>query len=396
MDSSTELLLYAETPFLSGAEKQILLNFGYLRKHNYEVQLLITTSRDGRSEFDSLDLGDHATFIESRLLGIQSNRRIRNFLYEQWSFIAGLARGLRTCSGKRLRTVHVSNGGHPGSAGARGFATAVALFHPRVQLVITVNNLAVPYNSFPRLLDLVSDRILASRALWVTGSEVARNQLMEVLGIPHGKVIVIPNGVQKPHCLCNGRQTSSLLRRQIGDRKVLLSVGHLVNRKGHEVLIEAIFLLRKSAQISEEWVLLIEGKGELSAHLEKRVRELNLGNQIFLLGRFGCIAELYDLCDVFVHPSIANEDLPNVISEAMSYSLPVIATDVGGASEQVEAGVTGTVIEPGSPSQLAEALIALMEKPSLRKKLGNRGRVAYLQKFSPTVAFNKYLDEYRR
>lgn len=396
MDSSPDLLLYAETPFYSGAEQQLLRNYLKLRRSGANVRLVVVTSRHGRGEFEALDLGAEARVLESRLLEIGDRNRVLKLISEQLSFFGGFIRAVRFFFGSSFSIVHVSNGGHPGSAGARGFATAVSLFHRRTRLIITVNNLAVPYGSLPRFMDYPTDWVLASRALWVTASSASRERLISVLRVPKERAIIIPNGVAKPICTCHEELNSSELAKLVGGRKVILSIGHLIERKGHAVLIKAMFLLRKLNRLPRDWVLLIEGEGELRSDLERLVLENNLGDQVVLLGRFDCVAELYDICDIFVHPSISNEDLPNVISEAMSYSLPVIATDVGGAAEQVESGITGTIVDPSSPEQLSEALVHLIEQSELRVKLGKRGNIAHLEKFSPAVALAKYLSEYQR
>lgn len=380
----------------SGAEQQLLRNYLQLRRDGANVQLIVVTSRYGKREFEALDLGVEARVIESRLLETAHRNRVLRLLSEQFSFFCGFLRAVRCHFGSSFSVVHVSNGGHPGSAGARGFATAVSLCYRRTRLIITVNNLAVPYGSLPRFIDYPTDWVLAARALWVTASNASRERLISVLGVPKERALTIPNGVAKPICTCKDELKSSQLLKLVDGRKVILSIGHLIDRKGHAVLIHAMSLLRQMNRLPQNWVLLIEGAGDLRAHLERLVLENNLDDQVTLLGRIGCVAELYDICDIFVHPSISNEDLPNVISEAMSYSLPVIATDVGGAAEQVESGTTGTIVDPASPEQLSEALVNLMEHSELRVKLGKQGNVAYLSKFSPAVALEKYLSEYQR
>lgn len=263
-------------------------------------------------------------------------------------------------------------------------------------MLLSVNNLIIPYCSIPRLLDFPSDRILAKRASWITGSKAAKKALEKILGVPSWRAEVVANGVPQPICKGNHAQIDPRVTRQINGKKIGLSIGHLVSRKGHRVLIEALHMLKRSSSLPQDWVFIIEGEGTERAHLETLVNEYRLTQEVLLIGRFECVAELYVLCDLFVHPSIANEDLPNVISEAMSFSLPVVATLVGGVAEQVAHNDTGRIVKPGDSESLSRELSSLMKSKNLRSELGRRARAAYLEKFSPDVALEKFRRIYGR
>lgn len=382
--------MYAESPFYSGAEQQLIRNFRHLSQEGRRVSLIIVSSSKGSQDFQLLSLGSQAEVRASTFVSAPGAHPVSNFIREILSFLLGMGRAILTCSGNRFETVHVSNGGHPGSAGARGFATAVSLFFPRIRLLISVNNLVVPYNSIPRILDLPSDRILAKNAFWITGSKAAKKALEDVIGAPSAHTEVLANGVPQPVCLGNHDDVLSRLRREVNGRKVALSIGHLVGRKGHAVLLESLNHLKEEGSFPADWVFVIEGEGAERGHLETKVQNYGLTEQVLLPGQIKCVAELFELCDLFVHPSVANEDLPNVISEAMSFSLPVVATYVGGVSEQVSHDVTGRLVQPSDSEALARELVDLMTNAKLRSELGMRARVSYLENFSPDVALGKY------
>ncbi len=98
--------------------------------------------------------------------------------------------------------------------------------------------------------------------------------------------------------------------------------------------------------------------------------------------------------DVLIHPSVSNEDLPNVISEAMALSLPIIGTRVAGIPDQVIDGVNGLLVEPGSEEELARAIENLLGDHNARKSYGAASRERYLQRFSPEIAKTRYLELY--
>jgi glycosyltransferase involved in cell wall biosynthesis len=94
------------------------------------------------------------------------------------------------------------------------------------------------------------------------------------------------------------------------------------------------------------------------------------------------VFELLQASDIFVLPSIIREGLSLALIEAMSTSLPVVGTEVGGIPEVIEDGENGFLVSPGSSEQLAEALEKLVNDKALRTGMGHRGRQMYEEKFT--------------
>jgi len=154
---------------------------------------------------------------------------------------------------------------------------------------------------------------------------------------------------------------------------VLSVVGNLLPYKGHADLLQALDLLR--GRLPPDWVLLIVGldvDGRL-AELDRLSARLQLSRHVRFLGQRQDIPVILSAADVHVSAS-HTEGFPNNILEAMSAALPVVATAVGGAPEQIVDGVTGLLVPARSPADLAEALGALAADPERRQSMGRAAR----------------------
>lgn len=151
----------------------------------------------------------------------------------------------------------------------------------------------------------------------------------------------------------------------------LVSVGRLVAKKGYDDLLAALARLD-----GVEWRLRHVGGGPLGERLKARAARLGLAGRIEWLGKKAhddVVAELR-AADLFVLPSkIAGDGdrdgLPNVLMEAASQRLPVLATAVSAIPEFVTDGVTGALVPPGDPAALASAIARLAADPEGRARM---------------------------
>lgn len=157
----------------------------------------------------------------------------------------------------------------------------------------------------------------------------------------------------------------------------LLYVGSLIRRKGVDVILRALARLRAKG-ISAE--LDIAGDGPERASLEKLAEDLKIDSQVTFHGYLSNATDLLDLyyrSDVFVLSSYS-EGFPRVIYEAMSQSLPVVATRVGGIPIMLEDEETALLVEPGDVPRLTAAIERILTDSSLRRHLSQHGyRFAY-------------------
>ncbi len=159
------------------------------------------------------------------------------------------------------------------------------------------------------------------------------------------------------------------------DLPIIISIGRLSPVKNQVLLVEALALLY---QPFRAWIV---GEGDQRKVIENKCRELDLEDQVSLLGEVEDCDSLLAQADLFVLSS-NYEGLPLSVLEAMSASLPVVATDVGGVSEAVVDGKTGCLVPRMSPHELAEKIDSLLGDEEVRQQMGRAGSQLYQQQFT--------------
>jgi glycosyltransferase involved in cell wall biosynthesis len=156
----------------------------------------------------------------------------------------------------------------------------------------------------------------------------------------------------------------------------LLSVGRLVPKKGYAGLIEALGRLPTDI----DWHLRHVGGGPLKDELQKAAERLGIAERITWLGAKPqeTVLEEYRGADLFILNSRIAEDgdrdgLPNVLMEAQSQCLAVIATNLAGIPELVIDGATGALVPADDVPALAQAIARLLTDPDLRERLAAAG-----------------------
>jgi glycosyltransferase involved in cell wall biosynthesis len=157
----------------------------------------------------------------------------------------------------------------------------------------------------------------------------------------------------------------------------LLSVGRAVEKKGYDVLLQALAELPAGLH----WHLTHIGGGPLRAALERQAAALGLAGRITWMGSQAQaeILKQYRAADLFVLASRIARDgdrdgLPNVLMEAQSQGLACLATRVAAIPELIEDGTSGALVPPDDPAALAAALARLIAAPAERQRLGAAGQ----------------------
>ena len=173
----------------------------------------------------------------------------------------------------------------------------------------------------------------------------------------------------------------------------LVAAGRMVPQKRHDRLLRVIARVREQSIIPIR--LTIAGDGPLRASIEDQAVKLGLSSDdVMFLGSVADLAPVYQAADIFLLTS-DHEGTPNVLLEAMSCGLPVIATRVGGVPEVVEDGVNGYLIEPSDEEQLIQRILYLIGDKDQRVAIGREARRRIQRSYSPESLSARLQEIYR-
>jgi glycosyltransferase involved in cell wall biosynthesis len=227
---------------------------------------------------------------------------------------------------------------------------------------------------------------LARRAdLAIAISEAVAADVRPLLSIP---VVTVLNGIDTDHFAPGVVEPMDLdsVGRLPPANSSILRVGLIATYarwKGHEVFLQA------AARLKERPIRFFVVGGPLYETLRSQwtvdelsglVAQLGLMKTTALIPFQGDPRPAYLAFDVVVHASTAPEPFGRTIAEAMSSGLPVIASTLGGATEQIEDGRTGLLVPPNDPDALARSILVLHESAERRARLGAAARAAAVAK----------------
>lgn len=248
-----------------------------------------------------------------------------------------------------------------------------------------------------RRVDFPIRKHLANR--WKYGPSVARYVAisrsvaarLSDFGIPAERIRVAPSGVALERAAPGA---GGAFRRELGlapDALLVGNIAHLSSEKGQRDLVDAIPAV---LAVHPEARFVLVGEGALRGELERRARELGLGERLAFTGFRDDVDVILDALDVFVMSSHA-EGLGTAVADALAARRAVVATRVGGIPDIVEDGVEGLLVPPRDPAALAAAIGRLLDDPELRRRLGEAGRAKVERSFSVDAMVEGNLAVYR-
>ena len=196
----------------------------------------------------------------------------------------------------------------------------------------------------------------ADHVITVSNSNLACIEKLDVTA----PVSIIPNGYKSGMFK---QMDKGKCRRSLGlpaDKKILVTVGNLVEVKGQKYLVEAMSQIMKSR--SDVFCYIIGG-GALELELQKQIASLGLKDRVILMGPkpHSEIPMWMNACDVFVLPSL-NEGNPTVLFECMGCGKPFVGTKVGGVPDIIISEDHGLLVEPKDPFALADTILVALNK----------------------------------
>ncbi|MCX6693755.1 MAG: glycosyltransferase family 4 protein, partial [Methanomicrobiales archaeon] len=223
-----------------------------------------------------------------------------------------------------------------------------------------------------------------------TLSQETKTEVMWLYQVPEWKITLIPNGIFPELYL---REVDpGEVKKSYGIHPLaplVLFVGRLVHQKGPDLLIEAIRLVKR-----QRWDLqvVMAGDGVMKAHLERMSKDLPVRFPGFLSDE--AHTRLLNAADLVVIPS-RNEPFGLVLTEAWSAMRCVVATDVGGLSENIENLVDGVKV-PVRADAIAWGIGYALEDPTRMREMGRAGRRKVIRRFTWDTVMRKMIGVYRR
>lgn len=275
---------------------------------------------------------------------------------------------------------------HAHSSHALALGLWARLFDRRLLLVATRRLDSPARTSFPRRLKYS----LKTLDLVVCVSTAVRARLVAD-GVPPGKLVVIPNGVDTRRFA--GVRPPPHFRRSLGvpgGHLVIGTVAALSDRNDYPTLVRAARLvLDREPDIS----FVAVGDGPLRKEIAALASELALGKRFLLLGFREDVGSFLKVFDIFVLAAKAG-GMGAPVLDAQALGLPVAASRTGGLPEIVADRETGLLVPPGDPPALAAALLELAHDPELRARLGAQAKKA-VREHDLGRTVEKHLDLYR-
>jgi glycosyltransferase involved in cell wall biosynthesis len=205
-----------------------------------------------------------------------------------------------------------------------------------------------------------------------------------------GRCRVIPNGVPLPSVEPSMRARGRALLGAGEDSFVVGCAARLSAEKNHSGLLDAFAQLIKDEPRS---LLACAGDGPLADSLRLDAKRAGLSEHVRWLGPVEDMSHFYSALDVCVLNS-TREGLPLCLLEAMSFGIPVVATDVGGVGELL-ADEAGILVPPQAPAILAGALMSIAAQPELAAKLARNGKACISRGYSIDHMVDHYVALYQ-
>jgi len=164
---------------------------------------------------------------------------------------------------------------------------------------------------------------------------------------------------------------------------VLGIVGRIVRWKGHVEFLKAANIVMKA--IPDLKLLIVgdysDGEKAYQDRITRMVEEGEFKDRIIFTGYVKNVGEHYSLMDVCVHASIQPEPFGLVITEAMSYGVPVVASNRGAPQEIISDGLDGYLVDPEATDVFADRIFALLTNDNLRSRIAANGKERVLRDY---------------
>jgi len=225
----------------------------------------------------------------------------------------------------------------------------------------------------------------------VCPSTAVRDALLEN-GIPAARLTLIPNGVDTCAFDPEALPTEGV-RERLGlpaEAPVVAGIGRLSAEKGFDEFLRAAQLVLGAGRPDVRFLLV--GDGPQRPALEALARDLGLDDRVIFAGFHEDIAAVLACADIAFLPTIVDESFGMIMAQAGAMGVPVVATRSGAATDIIEDGVTGLLVEKSDPPAAAAALCSLLADEPRRLALGQAAQRRVREHFSIRLSAQRYAD----
>jgi glycosyltransferase involved in cell wall biosynthesis len=264
-----------------------------------------------------------------------------------------------------------------------------ALNYPKIMSILNFSK----NKSITKILSFFTD------VLVVTSNATKRS--LTSIGISENKIEYIPVGTDLTVFKPLNRPSEIKTKLNIpSDKKIILSAGDITPWKGLDVFLRAISIVSKKypnilCTIMTKDIYKYEKKRR--EEVNDLIKSNNIEKYIYIIGQHDNIQEIYGISDIVVFPFVtlfSVMDTPLSLLEAMAVGKPVIASNVGSFGEVISHLENGLLIEPNNEFELAEAIINLLEKPILCKKISDNALNTITEKYDINICSSKLENLY--
>ena len=369
MDRGAAVVLSELFPPIVGGSAELLVNvYGRLR----QVPVTVLTG------------GSSTRPTEELLSGL---RVIRSLPWApHWGVMnpAGLSLHLR----RAFRLRRLSPRGavvHCGRVLPEGFDAYLSQWLGGAPYVCWAHGEEIVYAEHSREMRALMQQAYGHAAGVIANSQSTKTKLIE-FGVAPARIVIAYPGVDTDRFRPDVPGAAALRARLTRPGEILmLTIGRLQKRKGHDLVLRALASLDADAPRVRYVVV---GAGLEEAHLRRMTAELGVTAQVEFVGEAPAadLPAYYAAADVFVHPNRVEqgdfEGFGIVFLEAAAAGLPVVAGATGGAPEAVADGITGVLVSGTDVAELRAVLLALMASPARRSAMGAAGRARAIDRFS--------------
>lgn len=248
-----------------------------------------------------------------------------------------------------------------------------------------------------RLFTFLMKKVLSNAKTVVVNSSFTEEEYLD-FGVDKNKVVKITPGVDTSIFLPRDKPERLLEKYNLYNKMILLTVARLDERKGHDMVIEALSILKDEYH---DLAYVIVGRGREQERLQQIVNLKDIRDSVIFAGYAADdeLPEYYNLSDIFVLPNRETEQTALkgdyegfgiVFVEASACAKPVIGGLSGGVGDAIADGETGILINPRSVEDLVSAIKHLIDNPQNRKAMGIAGRIRAEKEFDWKVIAKRF------